>query len=32
MHWFHKNKLLYAKIENCHIQPVDFSFQRVDFT
>jgi len=24
--------LLYAKTENCYIQPVDFSFQRVDFT
>jgi len=23
---------LYAKVENCHIQPTDFSFQRVDFT
>jgi len=32
MHWFHKNQLLYAKIENCHIQPAGFSFQHVDFT
>jgi len=23
---------MYAKVENCHIQPIDFSFQRVDFT
>jgi len=32
MHWFHKNLLLYAKVKNCHSQPVDFAFQRVDFT
>jgi len=24
--------MLYEKFENCHIQPVDFSFQRVDFS
>jgi len=32
MHWFHKSLLLYAKVKSWHSEPVDFAFQRVDFT